>query len=485
MKIRKVDHKSMVIHTKQKTKIHSHELKNSAIKGSNIYTVNRSPRIKEVVSKESGKARNGTSEYRKQKGKKTYRKSTVHETGNDRDRGIGKLRRNEKEANQSLKVKQTNLHVADRIGAIGAKAATDQMEGGQEIQQAAYIAHEAFRPVVGTASQGARVFKKQVMEQKKHRIKKVEAGKKLAKKSVNKSTKDAVKGTINNTAKKTAKTASKLVAKTATTATTTAAGSVGGPAGIAIGMAAGYASGVAIEAKDTQMANRSRKLAFFLDKMKSQENQQDSIAKLLKDLIIRRALLWIKTVAPMIGLVLLLLVLVVAMITIPVIAVVAVIYNSPFALFLPPLEAGDTVQTVTSAYVAEFNRDVNTLANNHTGYDEGQIIYVGYGGMDATTSNYYDILAVYMVKYGVGDTAIIMNDTSKTRLKSVVDDMCSYTTSTGSETQTVTNEDGTITTKTTTYLSVNVTFKSYRDMIAEYGFNSDEIEMLEEIMNPD
>ena len=66
----------MVIHTKQKTKIHSHEPKNAAIKGSNIYTVNRSPKIKEVaVNKESGKSRNSTSEFRKQKEKKNYRKS--------------------------------------------------------------------------------------------------------------------------------------------------------------------------------------------------------------------------------------------------------------------------------------------------------------------------------------------------------------------------------------------------------------------------
>jgi hypothetical protein len=466
--------------------IHSHEPKNATIKGSNIYTVNRSPKIKEVtLSKESGKARNGTSEFRKQKGKKTYRKSTVHGTDNVRERGIGKLRKNVKEANQSIKVKQTNLHIAGRTGAIGAKAATDQMEGGREVQQAAYMAHEVFRPVTGTASQGARIFKKQVMEQKKRRIKKVEAGKKLAKKSATKATKEAVKGTANKATKETAKMASKFAAKTTTTATTTTAGSVGGPAGIAIGMAAGYASGLAIERKDTQMTNRNRKLAFFLDKMKAQENQQDSIVKLVKDLITRRALLWIKTVAPMIGLVLLLLVLVVAMITIPVIAVVAVIYNSPFALFLPPLETGDSVQTVASAYVAEFNRDVNTLANDHTGYEKGQIVYVDYEGIDATPSNYYDILAVYMVKYGVGDTASIMNDTSKAWLKSVVDDMCSYTTSTGSETETVTNEDGTTSTMTTTYLYVNVTLKSNRDMISEYGFNSDEVEMLEEIMSPE
>lgn len=486
MEIKKVEDKPLVIHTKQKTKIHSHESKQAAIKGNNIYTVNRSPKIKEVtVNKEAGKVRNGTSEYRKQKGKKIYRKSIVHGTDNVRERGIGKLRKNVKEANQSIKVKQTNLHIAGRTGVIGAKAATDQVEGGKEIQQSVYMAHEAFRPITRTTSQGAKVFKKQVMDHKKRKIKNVESGKKLAKKSVNKTTKDVVKGSVNRTTKETTKLASKLATKTATTATTTAAGSMGGPVGIAIGMVAGYASGVAIERKDTQMTNRNRKLAFFLDKMKAQENQQDSIVKLMKDLITRRALLWIKTLAPMIGLVLLLLVLIVALITIPVIAVVAVLYNSPFALFLPPLEAGDTVQTVASAYVAEFNRDVNTLANDHTGYDKGQIVYVDYEGVDATPSNYYDILAVYMVKYGVGDTAAIMNDISKTWLKSVVDDMCSYTTSSDSETETVTNEDGTNSTITTTYLYVNVTLKSYRDMITEYGFNSDEVEMLEQIMSPE
>ena len=483
MKIKKVEDKPMLIHTKQKTKIHSHEAKNADIKGSNIYTVNRSPKVKEVtIGKEMGKKKNGSKEYRK--GKSTYRKSTVHGGDNAGAHIISKFRKNLNESNQSIKVKKTNLHITGKTGVVGAKAATDQMEGGQEMQQAAYLAREAFRPVIGTASRGAKVFKKQLIEQKR-KIKKVEAGKKLAKKSANKATKDAVKGTAKKATKETAKKVSKLAAKTATTATTSAAGSVGGPAGIAIGMAAGYASGVTIERKDTQMANRSRKLAFFLDKMKAQENQQDSIVKLMKDMITKRVLLWIKTVAPVIGLVLLLLVLVVAMITIPVIAVVAVIYNSPFALFLPPLEASDTVQTVASAYVAEFNRDVNTIATDHTGYDAGQIIYVDYEGMDANPSNYYDILAVYMVKYGVGDTATIMNSTSKDWLQSVVNDMCSYTTSTGSETETVTNDDGTTTTTTTTYLYVNVTLKSYRNMISEYGFNSDEVEMLEEIMSPE
>lgn len=45
LKIKKVDDKPMVIHTKEKAKIHSHEPKGARIKGSNIYTVERGPKI--------------------------------------------------------------------------------------------------------------------------------------------------------------------------------------------------------------------------------------------------------------------------------------------------------------------------------------------------------------------------------------------------------------------------------------------------------
>lgn len=60
MKIKKVDDKPMVIHTKQKAKLHTHEPKQAAIKGSNVYTVDRDPTKK--------RADNGR-----------YRKSTVHQ----------------------------------------------------------------------------------------------------------------------------------------------------------------------------------------------------------------------------------------------------------------------------------------------------------------------------------------------------------------------------------------------------------------------
>ena len=44
MKIKKVDDKPMIIHTKEKAKIHAHEPKGAKIKGSNIYTVERGPK---------------------------------------------------------------------------------------------------------------------------------------------------------------------------------------------------------------------------------------------------------------------------------------------------------------------------------------------------------------------------------------------------------------------------------------------------------
>lgn len=151
MKIKKVDDKPMDIHTKEKVKIHTYEVKAAKIKGSNIYTVER-----------------------------------------------------------------------------------------------------------GTKTAGAKV---------KKRIKKVEAGKKMAKKTAKKVAKDTAKTVAKETAKETAKTTAKVAAKTATKS------AVALGVGTAVGIAAGYAAGVSIEAKDAKATNRSRKIKFSLDNMKAQENQ--------------------------------------------------------------------------------------------------------------------------------------------------------------------------------------------------------------------
>ena len=137
LKIKKVDDKPMVIHTKQKAKIHAHESKQASIKGSSIYTVDRDPTKKKTVEG-------------------THRKSTLHKVSKvDR---FAKLRKNVKESNQSIKV---NNHSLRNAGMVGGKVATDQIEGGEELQQSAMIMYEASRPVTGTASRGAELFKRQ------------------------------------------------------------------------------------------------------------------------------------------------------------------------------------------------------------------------------------------------------------------------------------------------------------------------------------
>ena len=91
---------------------------------------------------------------------------------------------------------------------------------------------------------------------------------------------------------------------------------------------------------------------------------------------------------------------------------------------------------------------------------KGSNIYtVERGPKTISASNYYDIMAVYMVKHDVGDTATVMNDTSKGWLQAVVNDMCSYTTSTGTKDVEETDADGNVTTVTKSVLYVNDTLK--------------------------
>ena len=203
LKIRKVDDKPMVIHTKEKAKIHAHEPKGAKIKGSNIYTVERGP--KTIGAKVSDDK------------KKSYRKSTIHQS-EPKNKGLSRFKRNYRESNTFIKTKNTNLHIAGRTGALAVGAVTEQVEGGQEVSQAAYLAYEASRPVTGTASKGAALFRKKAAAEAKKRIKKVEAGKKLAKKTAKKAAKDTAKTVAKETAKETAKTTAKVATKTATKA---------------------------------------------------------------------------------------------------------------------------------------------------------------------------------------------------------------------------------------------------------------------------
>ena len=117
-------------------------------------------------------------------------------------------------------------------------------------------------------------------------------------------------------------------------------------------------------------------------------------------------------------------------------------------------------------------------ADEHKDADEGRVIYVDYEGVSETPSNYYDIMCVYMVRYGYKNTAMDMNVSNKGKLQQVVNDMCHFTTEVVTETKGKGKNK-----KTTKILEVRVTLKTYNDMISEYQFSEDQIKMLQTLMS--
>ena len=79
----------------------------------------------------------------------------------------------------------------------------------------------------------------------------------------------------------------------------------------------------------------------------------------------------------------------------------------------------------------------------------------------------------------MGEAATIINDTTKGWIETVVDDMCDYTLSDGTEV--TVNEDGTEVSQT--FLYINVKLKSYEDMISVYGLNEEKVKIAGQIKN--
>ena len=84
-----------------------------------VYTIDRSPKIKgSNLSGETSKTgKTGASKRVMNTGKKSYRKSTIHQTEDVKKGRISKYRKNIKEANTSIKTKNTTLRNAGMVGA--------------------------------------------------------------------------------------------------------------------------------------------------------------------------------------------------------------------------------------------------------------------------------------------------------------------------------------------------------------------------------
>lgn len=280
---------------------------------------------------------------------------------------------------------------------------TDNIEGGENIEETFEATGMAIKPLKSVVSEGNRIRKKA----KVSKLQKEVVGNRLRKRAVNKgkqlakkSGRNVVKKTSKKMAKDTGRKVAKESTKIATKAGTAVVGSVAGPEGTLVGMAAGEAAGMKIDNTFYKAEQRSRMMKFFMDKLKPNEEQNDSLFKLVGSMVRTKMTFMIKRAVSLLAPLITPILIIVIAATGIVFAVIAVLYNSPFALFLPPLESGDTIQSVTTQYVSEFNQEVQTLIDEHKDADKGRKVYVDYEGMNSEPSNYYDIMSVYMVKYG-------------------------------------------------------------------------------------
>lgn len=459
MKIKKVDDKPMIIHTKKKAKIHIHNRQEKELKVKPDDKQNK---------KQIQKLKVASEKQQKRKLKNVNSKKFVNKER------LNRLKQIRDASNQSIKIKTTNLRVA---ATTGAKAATDQLEGGKEIKEAASIAYTVATPAIKASRKTASTINSKASEIAKKKLKKVEPGKKIAKKSSKKVAKNTAKNAAKNTAKTVSKETTKAVAKevaknTAKTVAQTAsstAGSSAGPWGLLIGTAVGQAVGIKMDIADMKAANRMRKIKFFLDKTEPQEKQKDNLFKLVRDVLFKKISTIVTILAPFIIGALLPMILIIGTIAGIVMAVVAFVYSTPLAIFLPPLDEGsDTIQDIASGYYADFNRLVNEEANNPENCDGYRIVYT------SAEDNYYDILAIYMVVYGNGEPAVVVGDTTYGNLQTIVNDMCSYTVEYTYED--LENHEGEVVTMC--IKNINVTKKTCYEVAAEYGFSDEEIEWL-------
>ncbi len=230
-----------------------------------------------------------------------------------------------------------------------------------------------------------------------------------------------------------------------------------------------------------------RLLSYAADKF-SQEEQKDSLLKVAKDLLTGR----VKAIAAgkllSIGASLL-----PALIPVFVVAAaITLLFNSPFSILLPKLSEEPGAVEVLSEYTEEFREKVQEeLADSGSG-DETELIYEDYEG-DSKPDNMADILMVYMVRYGFGDTATVMTEKNRRLLKDTFDEMTSLTIDYRTEIreQSYEEEDfwGNVTIKTeeveVKIKEIRITLLTSEDIVRTGIFTGEEIEILRFLMSPE
>ena len=484
--IKKVNDKPMVIHKKKNARLPVKSAAKAKRKSERIFVVGKTPKALKIKRHDN---RTGEKHVKKKSASSKVERSNFVPK-EDRGKTEQKEKESHKQARKAEENKGKNTVKKKEAGSAfvsaGAAVAVDQLDGGSEVYDSYITAKTVIAPAESMAEAGKNLFQSQTVKEKEKQTGKNFSNNRNNRKTVANHT-DKKKDKAVNSANTKDSQAKKESAKfqkekrKEKEQKTEAARKRHKIVSKKLGNAEKGKQSRTSAYRDMQSVNRNRKIQFFLDKLNAEEKQKDSFSKLAKDLFLNRVMFAVNKAAPVLGFALLGLMLLVTLAAVPVMAVVAVIYNSPFAIFFPSISSGSSTQQVLSSYMSEFYEDINSEMENHYGYDVSQKFYADYDGEDVP-DNYYDVLAVYMVVYGNGDTATDMTEEAEENLKSVFDDMCSYYIT--DRTDIEWDEEGEIDSYMTVK-EVNVKLKWYSDMVSEYGLNTEEQEMLAELMKPE
>lgn len=230
-----------------------------------------------------------------------------------------------------------------------------------------------------------------------------------------------------------------------------------------------------------------RLLSYASDKF-SQEEQKDSLLKVVKDLLVGQVKAAVAGKLLSIGAALL-----PALIpAFVMVLIITLLFNSPFSILLPKLSVEPGAVEVLAEYTEDFRERVqDELANPGSG-DETELVYEDYEG-DGEPDNMADILMVYMVKHGFGDTATVMTRKNKRLLKDTFDEMTSLDTGYRMEVREESYEEedfwGNVTIRTEEVeikiKEVRITLLTSEDIISTGIFTEEETEILRYLMTPE
>ena len=300
------------------------------------------------------------------------------------------LKQRVKTSNSSIQIKKQQLHV------LGRKAAKE-MDGGEEIADSIDVALAFSYPLVSAASKGVKLLRNKKHQKDKQR--KEDKSKDNRKRGAySRSDSDTINAKEVERRKAAIKTKNSNLKKKD--------GKAGGNKREDLSYKSGRGSA------------KSRMITAFITNMWADEEEKASLSTAAKQTVKRELAILIKKIMATVLPGFLGLFSVVALCGVAVVAVLAIIYNSPFAIFFPLPDSGtEDVRTVLVGYYQEFNEKIFELE------ESGENVVYKNSEDGVPVSNFNDTLMVYMLLYGDGKAAYVMDEDGKKNLKKVFDEM--------------------------------------------------------------